>query len=62
MDAALVTAWRAICQELAPTFSAPTLVTFLHVVTGWVLCRSRPTVTNLIGTIGESLLGHVAKH
>jgi hypothetical protein len=62
MDAALVTAWRAICQELAPAFSSPTFVTFLHIATGWVLCRSRPTVTNLIGTIGESLLGHVAKH
>src|SRR3990172_9118700 len=62
MDAALVAAWRAICQDLALAFSAPPFATFLPIVTGWVLCRSRPTVTNLIGTIGESLLGHVAKH
>jgi len=27
-----------------------------------VLCRSKPTVTNLICTIGTSLLGHAAKH
>jgi hypothetical protein len=62
MDAALVTAWKAICQELAPAFTRPTFVTFLHVAAGWVLCRSRPTVTNLVCTIGGTLLGHAAKH
>ena len=40
----------------------PTLVTFVHLATGWVLCRSRPTVTNLVCTIGSSLLGHLARH
>lgn len=62
MDAALVSGWEALCQLLAPAFTRPTLVTFLHIVTGWVLCRSRPTVTNLVCTIGSSLLGHVARH
>lgn len=62
MDATLVTAWTAICQLLTPAFTEPTSVTFVHIVTGWVLCRSKPTVTNLVGTIGRSLLGHVAKH
>ena len=62
MDATLVTVWRALCQELAPAFSAPTWITFLHVATGWVLCRSKPTVTNLVCTISDRLLGHVAKH
>ena len=62
MDAALVTAWKAICQELAPAFTRPTFVTFLHIAAGWVLCRSKPTVTSLVCTIGGSLLGHVAKH
>lgn len=37
-------------------------MTFLHIVTGWVLCRSKPTVTNLVCTIGQSLLGRAAKH
>jgi len=32
------------------------------VVTAWVLCRSRPTVTALVLTAGERLLGHAAKH
>lgn len=62
MDATLVTGWEALCQLLAPAFTRPTLVTFLHIATGWVLCRSRPTVTNLVCTIGRSLLGHAAKH
>lgn len=62
MDATLVTAWKVICQLLAPAFTEPTSVTFVHLATGWVLCRSKPTVTNLVGTIGGSLLGHVAMH
>jgi len=62
MDATLVTAWTALCQLLSPAFTRPTAVTFLHIVTGWVLCRSKPTVTSLVCTIGRSLLGHAAKH
>lgn len=62
MDATLVSSWEALCQLLSPAFTRPTLVTFLHIVTGWVLCRSRPTVTNLVCTIGSSLLSHAARH
>ena len=62
MDATLVTAWTALCQTLTSAFTQPTAVTFLHLVTGWVLCRSKPTVTALVCTIGRSLLGHAAKH
>jgi hypothetical protein len=62
MGAYLVSRWVELCQQLAPAFTAPTLVTFLHVATGWALCRSRPTVTDLVRTIGPTLLGHAAKH
>jgi hypothetical protein len=62
MDATLVTAWKALCQMLEPAFTQPTFVTFLHVATGWVLCRSKPTVTSLVCTIGDRLLGQAAKH
>src|SRR3990172_462915 len=62
MDAALVSGWEALCQLLSPAFTGPTFLTFLHIATGWVLCRSKPTVTNLIRTIGSSLLSHTAKH
>lgn len=62
MDATLVSGWEALCQLLWPVFTRPTLVTFLHIATGWVLCRSKPTVTALICTIGSSLLSHPARH
>jgi len=62
MDAALVTGWEALCQLLGTAFTRPTFTTFLHIATGWVLCRSKPTVTNLVCTIGPCLLRHAAKH
>lgn len=62
MDAAPVTAWTAIGQLLSPAFAQPTSVTFIHIAPGRVLCRSKPTVTSLVGTIGRSPLGHVARH
>lgn len=62
MDATLVSGWEGLCQLLAPAFTRPTFLTFLHIVTGWVLCRSKPTVTSLVCTIGSSLLSHAAKH
>jgi len=62
MDAILVQGWEALCQLLSPAFTRPTAVTFLHLVTGWALCRSKPTVTALVCTIGRTLLGHAAKH
>ena len=62
MDATLVTGWDALCQQLSPAFTRPTFITFLHLATGWALCRSKPTVTNLVCTIGSSLLNHAAKH
>ena len=37
-DATLVTAWTSLCQELAPGFTAPTLLAFVHLVTGWTMC------------------------
>ena len=30
MDAVLVSGWEALCQLLAPAFTRPTFVTFLH--------------------------------
>ena len=62
MDATWVTGWEALCHLLGAAFTRPTFITFLHIATGWVLRRSKPTVTNLVCTIGSSLLGHVAKH
>src|SRR5438067_13937481 len=62
MDAERVTAWKDLCQQLSPAFTARTYVTFLQVVTAWALCRSRPAVTGLVPTVGGRLAGHAAKH
>jgi len=62
MDATLVTGWEALCQQLAPAFTKPTFITFLHIAVGWVLCRSKPTVTSIVCTIGTRCLGHTVKH
>ena len=62
MDATLVTGWEGLCQVLGSAFTRPTFSTFLHIATRWVLCRSKPTVTNFVCTIGTSLLRHTAKH
>lgn len=62
MDATLVTAWKSLCQILEPALAGPTATSLLHVLTGWVLCRSKPTVTNLVRTIGPQLLGVAARH
>lgn len=62
MDTTVVVTWQGLCQRLASAFTEPTFVTFLHIVTGWVLCRSRPAVSNIVCTIGQSLLGRAAKH
>lgn len=62
MDATLIAGWEALYQALRPAFTSPTFATFVHIATGWTLCRSRPTVTNLVRTIGDRLLGHAAKH
>jgi hypothetical protein len=62
MDAAFVSTWTVLCQELAPVFTAPTLRTFVHLVTGWALCPGRAVVTHFICTIGASLLDQVSKH
>lgn len=62
MDATVVSAWNALCQGLAPVFTTPTLLSFVHLVTGWVLCPGRAVVTHFICTIGASLLGQACKH
>ena len=62
MDAPVVSAWKALCQALAPAFTRPTLLTFTHLMSGWVLCPGRAEVTHFICTIGAFLLGHPSKH
>ena len=45
---ALVSAWTVLCQQLFPVFTQPTAQTFLRLVTGWILCTGRHTITGII--------------
>lgn len=62
MDATVVSVWAALCQELAPAFTTPSSFTFIHLLSGWVLCPGRAVVSHFICTIGAHLLGQGAKH
>ena len=62
MKAPFSAGWEALGHRLAPAFTGPTYVIFLHPAAGWVPCQSRPTATNLVGTIGSLLPGHTARH
>jgi hypothetical protein len=62
MEALFVSTWTSLCQQLAPVFTRPTFRTFIHLVTGWVLCPGRAVVTHFICTIGSSLLGQTSKN
>jgi hypothetical protein len=44
----LVSAWTDLCQQLFPVFTQPTAHVFLRLVTGWVLCTGRRTITGII--------------
>ena len=44
----LVSAWTDLCQQLFPIFTQPTAHVFLRLVTGWVLCTGRRTITGII--------------
>ena len=62
MKAPFSAGWEALGHRMAPAFTEPTYVIFLHPAAGWVSSQSRPPTTNLVGTIGTSLLGHTARH
>lgn len=44
----LVSAWNALGQQLIPVFTQPTAPVFLRLMTGWVLCTGRRTITGIL--------------
>jgi hypothetical protein len=44
----LASAWKALVQHCFPVFTQPTAQIFLRLVTGWVLCTARRTITGII--------------
>ncbi len=59
----LVSAWNALCQQCFPVFTQPTAQVFLRLVTGWVLCTGRRTITGIIPFADpESIRSHDIYH
>ena len=48
MDAILITAWDALVNMFLPIFTQPTGCIFTRLLTGWILCAGRRTVTGMI--------------
>ncbi len=48
MNTIITSAWNTIIQYFFPVFIAPTTEIFLNLVTGWVLCIARHTITGIL--------------
>ena len=44
----ITSAWTELLQQFFPVFTAPTAQIFLRLITGWILCTTRRTVTGII--------------
>jgi len=44
----LTSAWDAIILNFSPVFTQPTAQIFINLITGWVLCTCRRTITGII--------------
>ena len=59
----LISAWTSICQQFFPVFTQPTAQVFLRLLTGWVLCTGRRTITGIIPFADPgSIRSHDAYH
>jgi len=48
MNTITTSAWDTIIQYFFPIFTVPTTEIFLNLVTGWVLCTARHTITGIL--------------
>ena len=44
----ITSAWTELLQQFFPIFTTPTAQIFLRLITGWILCTARRTVTGII--------------
>jgi DDE superfamily endonuclease len=54
--------FRALLSEFQCVFTAPTYLTFVRLMTGWVLSHRRRFVTDLIWSSGSTRAGHHSKY
>jgi hypothetical protein len=63
MDAFLIPAWDALVNIFLGTFTQPTGQVFVRLLTGWILCTGRRTITGMIrGADPEGWHAHDAYH
>jgi hypothetical protein len=48
MNTIITSTWDAIIQYFFPAFTAPTTEVFLNLITGWILCTARHTITGIL--------------
>lgn len=59
----ITSAWTDIVQYFFPVFTAPTARIFLNLVTGWILCTTRKTITRILPLADpQSIHAHDAYH
>jgi len=59
----ITSSWTELLQQFFPIFTAPTSEIFLQLITGWILCTTRRTVTGMIPFADPlSLRAHDAYH
>lgn len=44
----IISTWQTIIQQFFPIFTAPTAQIFMTLVTGWVLCTAKRTITGIL--------------
>jgi len=44
----LTSAWDAIILNFYPVFTQPTAAVFINLITGWILCTTRRTITGIL--------------
>lgn len=48
MDTIIISTWDMIIQYFFPIFTVPTTEIFLNLITGWVLCTAKHTITGIL--------------
>ena len=59
----ITSAWTELLQQFLPIFTTPTGEVFIRLITGWILCTTRRTVTGIVPFADPlSLRAHDAYH
>lgn len=48
MSTTIISTWDTMIQYFFPIFTVPTTIIFLNLITGWVLCTAKHTITGIL--------------